>query len=107
MKENNKHATNPIDSKQEIQHSNDEHIDQDFEGFPNNPSTEEKIKPETEQDKLNAAIGTNNYQQQKKANSSNEDEAIISNGSAGAFNATERLEDVDSEPKTDKPKASY
>lgn len=36
--------TKPIEKKEEVQQSNDEHIDQDFPGFPHLPSTEESIK---------------------------------------------------------------
>lgn len=35
--------TKPIDEKHEVQQSNDEHIDQDFPGFPHPPSTEAAI----------------------------------------------------------------
>ncbi len=36
--------TQPIKNKEEIQQSNDEHIDQDYPGFPNPPAKEKTIK---------------------------------------------------------------
>ncbi len=54
-------ATQPIRRKEEVQRSNDEHIDQDFPGYPHHPSKEN----------------------------------IISNGSANAFEGTERMSDDD------------
>ena len=34
----NKKPTNPIKKGEEVQQSNDEHIDQDFPGYPHHPS---------------------------------------------------------------------
>jgi hypothetical protein len=33
-----KGVTHPIDHKEEVQQSNDEHIDQDYPGFPHHPA---------------------------------------------------------------------
>ena len=38
-----KKATHPIQKKEEVRQSNDEHIDQDFPGFPHHPSKEKTI----------------------------------------------------------------
>jgi len=38
-----KKDTKPIRKKEEVQQSNDEHIDQDFPGFPHAPSKKETI----------------------------------------------------------------
>ena len=46
--------TNPIDTKEKVQKSNDEHIDQDFEGYPHNPAREEVINPQTKEERLTA-----------------------------------------------------
>ncbi len=55
MKNNNSIKGNdPIDDKEKVQKSNDEHIDQDFEGYPNNPSKENIINPKTKEDRLTA-----------------------------------------------------
>lgn len=39
-----KGSTNPIKTKEQVQQSKDEKIDQDFPGFPHHPSTEEEVK---------------------------------------------------------------
>ncbi len=49
-----KKHTDPIDKREKVQRSNDEHIDQDFEGYPKNPSRENIINPKTKEDKLTA-----------------------------------------------------
>ena len=36
-------STNPIKNKDDVQQSNDEHIDQDFPGFPHHPSKKNVI----------------------------------------------------------------
>jgi hypothetical protein len=36
-------TTRPIDHKEEVRQSNDEHIDQDYPGFPDHPAREETI----------------------------------------------------------------
>ncbi len=36
-------ATNPIDKKEEVRQSNDEHIDQDYPGFPHHPAKTKTI----------------------------------------------------------------
>lgn len=42
-KEGNK-KNDPITRKEEVEHSKDERIDQDFPGFPHAPATEDTIK---------------------------------------------------------------
>jgi hypothetical protein len=37
------HATKPITNKEDVQRSNDEHIDQDFPGFPHPPAKDKII----------------------------------------------------------------
>ncbi len=53
----NKKDTDPIDKKEEVQQSNDEHIDQDFPGFPHPPSKKETI---SHNGSANAFEGTEN-----------------------------------------------
>jgi len=106
-KEEESRKTNPIDSQNKVEQSNDEHIDQDFKGYPHHPAKENIINPKSKEDRLSAAIDVENNPKPKKPKQSKED-AIVSNGSAGAFNATEMLDnDIDSEPKTDDNKPSY
>lgn len=93
-----KDKADPIDKKQEVQESNDKHIDQDFEGYPHNPAREEIIRPETDTARKTATAGENrsNVSQRgskmedmdKESNNAQRD-----NGSAGAFEATEQVGD--------------
>jgi hypothetical protein len=48
--------TNPIDKKEEVRQSNDQHITQDFPGFPHPPSSKKTIKPETPSEKKTAQV---------------------------------------------------
>lgn len=43
MKKTSSRSTHPIRKKKEVQESNDEHIDQDFPGYPNHPAKENTI----------------------------------------------------------------
>jgi hypothetical protein len=72
-----------ITQKEEVAANPDQRIDQDFPGFPHAPSNEKTIKPETEEDKVNANL--------KKKNNKPADENL-SVGSANAFEATENEE---------------
>jgi len=45
----------PIKKESEIQENPDEHIDQDFPGFPHLPATKKNITPETTIEKKSAA----------------------------------------------------
>ena len=49
-------ATKPITNKEDVQRSNDEHIDQDFPGFPHLPATQKNINPETEIEKKSTVV---------------------------------------------------
>jgi hypothetical protein len=72
--------TNPIDTKEEVQQTKDERIDQDFPGYPHPPSQENTIKPNTKEDKANARLI-------KKENYNDEQS---SDGSANAFEESEQ-----------------
>lgn len=76
-----KKKTDPIDKKEEVQQTKDEHIDQDFPGYPHSPSQEKMINPATKEDKANARLI-------KKENSGDDDEQN-SDGSANAFGEAE------------------
>ena len=52
----NKKPTNPITKKEDVQLSNDEHIDQDYPGYPHHPAKENIINPKTEEDILSADV---------------------------------------------------
>lgn len=89
MENANNKPTNPITEEKEVEQSNDERIDQDFEGFPHAPANEELITPETKNEKLTANVEKN---EQTKATEEN-----VSDGSAGAFEGTERVSDDDND----------
>ena len=82
------------------QNDTDKHTNQDFTGYPHAPAKEEIINPKTKQEKKVAAVDTKdgekviNPQAKKKTKSSDSktDEGE-SDGSANAFDATERVKD--------------
>ena len=48
--------TNPIDSKEEVQQSKDEHIDEDFPGYPHYPAKEDILNPQNHTERVNANV---------------------------------------------------
>jgi len=84
MKKNDSTPNDPITKKHQVQQSNDEHIDQDFKGFPHAHAKEELINPKTKKDKLTS-----------KVTKLTETGEIQSDGSGGAFEATENMESAD------------
>ena len=48
-------TTNPL-KKEDIQRNPDNHIDQDYPGFPHAPAKEEVIHPKTKTEKKTAAV---------------------------------------------------
>jgi hypothetical protein len=48
--------TNPIDSEEKVQTSNDEKIDQDFPGYPHYPAKEDILNPENHTERINANV---------------------------------------------------
>jgi len=91
--------TEPLDKKEKVQKSNDEHIDQDFEGYPHSPAAENVIKPESYEDSISAGLrdGENSAQTPEKIKKSGllkddkQEEEINSDGSANAFERTEGI----------------
>ena len=86
--------------KEDIQDNPDKHIDQDFSGYPHAPAKEEIIKPKTKLEKKVAAIDSKDGEkiinpQAKKKNKSSATATGegASDGSANAFEATERVQD--------------
>jgi hypothetical protein len=69
--------TNPIDKKEEVPQSKDKRINQDFPGYPHNPSNEDTINPKTEEDKINARL--------TRKDDPKETDEQNSDGSANAF----------------------
>lgn len=92
MKKEPAKDTHPITKKEDVQKSNDEHIDQDFEGFPHNPAKEDIINPKTKEDAKTAGLRKGEIKKVEKK----DDDEIYSVGSGGAFDATEDVsEDED------------
>ena len=86
--------------KENIQNNPDKHIDQDFSGYPHAPAKEEVINPKTKLGKKVAAVDTKDGEkiispQAKKKNKSSTAATGegTSDGSANAFDATERVQD--------------
>lgn len=100
-KPKNKGQSKGLTRKEEVPHNKDQHIDQDFPGYPHPPSAEKTINPKTEEDQVHANIKTNN-------DPTSENEQSV--GSANAFEATEGgdvlREELDDD-KEDKKKKNY
>jgi hypothetical protein len=96
--------TDPIDKKEEVQNSRDEHIDQDFENYPHAPAKENIIRPETEEDlKTASSGGVEEFSQPKAEEENNADEKkIVHTGSGGAFEATEEVDHDEDEEALEK-----
>ena len=76
----------PIRTNQDVEQTPDQHIDQDFTGYPHAPANKELINPKTKQQKKLAAL---DIKDGEKINKHEED----SDGSANAFDATETVRD--------------
>jgi len=74
------------DDKETVAKSQDGKTDQDFPGFPHAPANEKLIKPKTEDQKKTAALDV------KDGEKRNADEQN-SDGSGGAFEATEAVKE--------------
>ncbi len=90
QKDTDKTGNDPIMKKADVQQSNDEHIDQDFPGFPNNPSKESIISPKSHADHVAANTEDVEVIPQKKMDAPDE---IVSDGSGSAFSGTEEFDD--------------
>ena len=73
----------------------DRKIDQDFKGFPHGTAKEELINPKTKEQKKTAALHIKDGEKmmEKEKNKSTGEQQ--SDGSAGAFEATEEVKDDD------------
>ena len=80
-----------ITDKKDIPKSSDAKIDQDFPGFPHGNATEKIITPETTHEKKVAAVNITDGEKMDKKKDDIEESA--SDGSGGAFNATEQVND--------------
>lgn len=81
----------PIKEHEEVASNPDNKIDQDFKGFPHGNASEAIINPSTPVAKKIAAINiTDGEKINKKKDQKDEQE---SDGSGGAFDATENMQD--------------
>ena len=85
-----------------VEKSNDEKIDQDFPGFPHLPAKKEIIQPRNKKEKKDAGLhltGSKNNPEQNTygAKRKKKTDEITSDGSAGAFDATENIKEEDSD----------
>ncbi len=48
--------TNPIDSEEKVQQSKDEHIDEDFPGYPHYPAKEDIMNPQNHTERIEANV---------------------------------------------------
>ncbi len=109
--------TDPIDQRSEVRESHDKHIDQDFEGFPDAPSQEDKINPKTETQKKTAQVDVKDGEKKldadkpggrtdettgknkeskwdrEKSTTGDDTSEQDSDGSGGAFSQTEEVDD--------------
>jgi len=87
----------PLTEKQDVQNIPDKHIDQDFPGYPHAPSKEELINPGTKQQKKTASLNTKDgekiIREPNKKGSAIKKGEEESDGSANAFEGTERSGD--------------
>ena len=83
--------TQPMQNKQEVQQSNDNKIDQDYPGFPNGQSNENIINPTTATDKKVADV--KNMDGEKRPQRKPATDELNSDGSGGAFEATEEVKE--------------
>ena len=83
--------TDPIKKKEQVKTSKDKHIDQDYAGFPDSPAKEQVINPKTTQEKKVAAVDTKDGEKTDRYKKEIDEQE--SDGSGGAFSATEELTD--------------
>jgi len=86
---NNKNIQDNSDQKKLVQESNDRKIVQDFKGFPAGAVNENIINPKTDTEKKTADL---DHTDGEKMNQEEIEEAK-SDGSAGAFYATEQVKE--------------
>jgi hypothetical protein len=83
----------PIKTKNDVKQSKDPRIDQDFENFPNAPGHEDIISPNTEEEHKIADTDHKDGEKMSKKEKNKAQEEIDeqgSDGSGGAFEATEQ-----------------
>ena len=80
-------TTDPMRSKRDVEENPDQHIDQDFSGYPHAPASGKLINPKTKDEKKSAAIHI------KDGEKINKNEEQNSPGPGNALEATENVSD--------------
>jgi len=87
----------PINKSSEVKDSNDKHIGQDFNGYPDAPANPEVINPKTPTEKKTAQVdhkdGEKKLDADKNPDGSPKTDEQDSDGSGGAFSQTEEVDD--------------
>ena len=95
LNDKKKGKNDPINKSSEVKTSTDEHIDQDFEGFPHGQASADVINPKSTTEKKTAATqvkdGEKKIGQAKKK--AGKDASTEDDGSGGAFDATEQVKE--------------
>jgi hypothetical protein len=84
-------APNPITEHEEVANNPDNKIDQDFKGFPHGTAAEKLINPTSTEDKKVAAVNVTDGEKVNKDTTENDEQE--SDGSGGAFDATENMQE--------------
>lgn len=89
-----KKAGKAIRQKEEVSGHSDEKIDQDFSGYPHGHAKEKIIKPRTKTEKKTAALNVKDGEKMNNTGGrAKQRDEQDSDGSGGAFNATENVSD--------------
>jgi hypothetical protein len=88
-------SNTPIKNEDEVKKNTDPRMDQDFENYANTPSKDSIINPKTKNEKEIADTDNKDGEKMtpKEKKSGKETDEQESNGSGGAFEATEKVED--------------
>ena len=89
-----KKANKGMRQKEDVAKHSDEKIDQDFSGFPHGHAKEKIITPRTKTEKETAALNVKDGEKMNKTGGrSQQKDEQDSDGSGGAFTATENVND--------------
>jgi hypothetical protein len=101
-----KESSNKPLTKEEVNKHPDKHIDQDFEGYPHSPASEDTINPKTEKDNVNANLVKKHKSPSASDEKHNNIDEENSDGSANAFESSENDTVLREELNDDKKKRS-
>ena len=84
--------TNPIDSENKVQQSKDEHIDEDFPGYPHYPAKDDIMNPQNHTERVEAGVENLTHDQLQE----NGKKKVMPTPQGPTTNDTAELEDEDS-----------